>query len=244
VPAAGPCRQISFGFNLKLSHDQDNRSTRVNLGLAAMPDSSNGLLMSTDAVEMAEGREGRPKESLAERLAMGPLPLLEALRYAREVAAAVRDLHRQGVAHGAVSSQLIMLGESGAALGATSKASCLGDRCLDVKALGEVLDDMLGGGEAEGDGSTSVRHEMQALALRCRNESLSIQQVLIYLRLLALLGRQSGMLLQSARGRSIVSCTPKLQTRAAMPDVRFRIRLALHSKPLARLVFGLLDKIT
>lgn len=198
--------------------------------------------MSTDTVEIGEG-EGSPKESLADRIALGPLPFLEALRYAIEVAETVRDLHKQGVAHGAVSSQLILLGESGAALGATGKTNCLGDSCLDVKAFGEVLDDMLGGNEAEGDGPASVRQAMHELALRCRNESPSIQQVLIDLRLLALRVRQSGIFSQSPSGQSIVSRTPKLQARTTMPNVRLRVRLALHSKPLARLVFGLLGKI-
>jgi serine/threonine protein kinase len=173
------------------------------------------------------GPEGLLKESLADRLALGPLPILEALRYATEVAAAVRDLHNQGVAHGAVSSRLIMLGESGVTLTTTGKTRCLGDKCLDVKAFGEVLDDVLGGDDSEGDGSTSVRHQMHALALRCRNESPSIQQVLLYLRLTALQTRQ-----------------PKLRTRAAMPNVRLRIRLALHSRALSKLVFVLLQKIT
>src|ERR1035441_9558500 len=160
--------------------------------------------MSTDSVETAEGGQEPPQESLAERIARCPLPLLEALRYATEVAKALRELHKRGIAHGAVSSQLIILGESGAALGLTSNSSCLSDRCHDVTALGEVLDEMIGGDGAERDGSACLRQETHALALRCRNESPSIQHVLIDLRLLALQARQSGIVVRSAARQAVV----------------------------------------
>src|ERR1035438_4217818 len=99
---------------------------------------------------------------------------------------------------------------------------------------------MIGGDEAERDGSACLRQETHALALRCRNESPSIQHVLIDLRLLALQARQSGIVVRSAARQAVVWRIPTIQSRAEMPDVRLRIRLVMHCKPLARLVVGLL----
>ena len=81
----------------------------------------------SNLVEMAEIAEAH-QDSLAERLARAPLSLGEALRCATEVAAALRDLHRQGLAYGAVSSQLIEMGRAGATLRPTGALKRLEDR--------------------------------------------------------------------------------------------------------------------
>lgn len=55
-------------------------------------------------------------ETLAERLKKGPLPLEQALRYAREIADALDKAHRQGVTHRDLKPGNIMLTKSGSKL--------------------------------------------------------------------------------------------------------------------------------
>jgi hypothetical protein len=188
--------------------------------------------MSGNLIEMAERVEAH-QDSLAERLARAPLSLDEALRCATEIAAALRDLHRQGLAYGAVSSQLIEMGRAGATLRPTGALKRLGDGRGDVAAFGAVLDEMLRRAETAGIPPDTLREEAGALARRCSNESPAMQQVLITLRLLVFEARQRGTSVRPTVVRPMpAAATPP---DAPWPHVRARVRLALHWRPLAGL---------
>src|SRR3989442_11006512 len=55
-------------------------------------------------------------ETLATRLARGPLPIDQALRYAIEIASALDAAHRQGIVHRDLKPGNVMLTKSGAKL--------------------------------------------------------------------------------------------------------------------------------
>ena len=194
--------------------------------------------MSGHLVGMGEHAEAH-QDSLAERMARSPLSLVEVLRCATEVAAALRDLHRQGLAYGAVSSQLIELGPSGATLRPTGVRKHLGDGRRDVGAFGAVLHEMLRRAETAGGGLESLREEARALARRCCNESPPMQHVLTALRLLAFEARQCGTGVRPMPRRAVVQPMPAtaapVETLRLRARVGIRIRTALHWKPLASL---------
>jgi len=179
--------------------------------------------MSTNRVAIAESVE-TDYESLTERIARRPLSVGEILRYATPIAGSLRDLHMHGLVYGAVSSQLILLGSSGAELRKSGGLARLGDAYHDVTAFGEVLCDMLHGGQGRED----LRREIRALAMRCRHEATDMQRVLIDLRLLGLKARHVATMRKP---------TPALCPEAARPESEepLRRRLALHWRPLANL---------
>jgi hypothetical protein len=192
--------------------------------------------MSGKLVEMAERAEAH-QGSLAEKLARAPLSLGEALCCATEIAAALRDLHRQGLAYGAVSSQLIEVGREGATLRPTGALKRLGDGRSDVAAFGAVLDEMLRRAETAGGRLDTLREQAGALAWRCSNESPAMQQVFITLRLLVFEARQCGARVRPA-GRQAVALPIPAEAEpveAPWPHIRARVRLALHWRPLAGL---------
>jgi len=176
------------------------------------------------------------QESLADRIARGPLPLQVALRCAIEIAGTLRDMHAQGLVYGAVSSHLIILHQAGAALRQTGGLTHLGDGHGDVTAFGAVLREMVRR-EADGDGGLqALRGEMRALAVRCREEALDMKQVLIALRLLAL---QARLAAAPARRPALVLAAPVAEKAAAVDWLRW----ALPWRPLANLaVFALSGK--
>ena len=180
--------------------------------------------MSTNAAQVSEVDQ----ESLTERMARGRLPLAEALRYATQIATSLRDLHLHGLAYGAVSSQLILLGPAGAALRNTGGLTHFGDGRQDVMAFGAVLDEMVRGV----DGPEDLLAEIRNLAIRCQEEAPDMQQVLIALRLLGLQSRQA-----ASEGRKPVLARPPEAPpkRDAKETVRLRLHMALHWKPLANL---------
>src|ERR1017187_1561920 len=94
------------------------------------------------AAAAIEGRGEGYQESLTERMGRAPLPVEEALRYAIRIATCLRDLHRQRLAYGAVSSQLILLGPAGASLRSDGGLAKLGDSHPDVAGFGAVLGEM------------------------------------------------------------------------------------------------------
>jgi hypothetical protein len=180
--------------------------------------------MSANAVRITE----IDQESLTERMARGRLSLAETLRYATQIAASLRDLHVHGLAYGAVSSQLILLGPSGAALRITGGLTHFGERRHDVTAFGGVLGDMIRGV----DGPEGLLAEVRGLAMRCQEEAPDMQQVLIALRLLGLRSR-----LAATAVRKLVSVRrPEAAAKRDLKEtVRLRLHLALRWKPLANL---------
>lgn len=192
--------------------------------------------MSGNLVEMAERAESH-QDSLAERLARAPLSLGEALCCATEIAAALRDLHRQGLAYGAVSSQLIEMGRAGATLRSTGALKRLGDGRSDMAAFGAVLDEMLRRAETADGSLDTLREQAGALARRCSDGSPAMQQVFITLRLLMFEARQRGTAVRPAYRPAVVHPTPAAAEppEAPWPHVRARVRLALHWRPLAGL---------
>jgi len=179
--------------------------------------------MSAAAVAM-EPHAGKYEESLAERLSRGPLPPDEVLRSAIAIATCLRDLHKQGLVYGAVSSHLVLLGSSGAFLRSSGGLAQLGDGREDVRAFGALLGEMLRGME----GWEEFRAEMDRLALGCREEAPEMRHALVVLRLLrvrqtAAAGRRPALLRQPAAA-------------AKTRKVRLRIHMALQWRPLAHLV--------
>jgi hypothetical protein len=179
--------------------------------------------MSAHAIPVEEGAEAY-QESLTERMGRGRLSLAEALRFATQIATCLRDLHAQHLVYGAVSSQLIQLSPSGATLRSTGGLTRLGDGHHDVASFGAVLSEML----RRMDGPEDLRAEIEALAMRCREEAPDMQQVLITLRLLTLQARQgAGTVRRPLRARA-----PK---RAAKTETESGRRLPWQWKPLANL---------
>ena len=131
--------------------------------------------------ELAESYQ----ESLTERFRRGRLPVAEALLYAAQIAACLRDLHMQGLVYGDVNSQTIMLGPSGASLPSDGTPAHLGEPHYDVVGFGAMLEEML----RRVEGPKIMQIEIGQLAVRCRTEALDMQQVLITLRLLTLRAR-------------------------------------------------------
>ena len=60
------------------------------------------------------GNELAGGELLAERLARGPLPPEEALRYAIEIGAALNRAHLRGLVHGGLSPFSVVIASTGA----------------------------------------------------------------------------------------------------------------------------------
>lgn len=165
------------------------------------------------------------QESLAGRLSRGPLPLAEALQYAIEIATCLRDLHRQRLVYGAVSSQSILLGPAGAALRGTGGLAQLGDRREDVKAYSALLREILRSTE----GWAELCAEIDALAAHCQDQTPDIQHALIALRLLLLRLRHASIVIR----RPVL--VPRIDPAIPKRTARLRIHLALHWKPLVSL---------
>ena len=97
------------------------------------------------------------QELLTDRLARGPMPLAEAMQVATQIAGALRDLHRNGMAYGAVSLQLVLLGSAGAQLRSAGSPPRLGDGRADVAAFGALLEELL----RHADGPDHLREQAQ-----------------------------------------------------------------------------------
>ena len=169
------------------------------------------------------------QETLTERLGRGALPVAEALGYATQVATCLRDLHMQGLVHGAVSSQLILLGPKGASLRTGSSLAQLGDAHFDVTGFGFVLGEMLRWVR----GPEVLQIEIGRLAIRCQSGVLDMQQVLITLRLLAMRARLGTV----AAPRPVLVRCAEVARRSPLKEKAQRwVNTARMWKPIASLV--------
>jgi hypothetical protein len=158
--------------------------------------------------KVASGNGGVRGGTLASRLADGPLPLPLALRCATDVAAALRELHVVGRAHGEVSAASIVLRPSGAVLLPPNDLQREVNLRADVAGFGAVLYEMLTGGEPPSGGPLAAPEEhvphsgvpglraaATRLAAKCLatppDEAPTIQMVVTEVRLLNVLARQS-----------------------------------------------------
>jgi hypothetical protein len=161
-------------------------------------------LRSTGASDPGAARSG---DTLAHRMEQGPLPLANALRYARGIATHLRDLHEEGRVHGEVGAHLVVLRQSEALLmppiGRPENSSSLGD----VNAFGSLLYEMLTGRKPTTEtllstsvpppphkGPGAVQAAAIRLAERCATavpeNALSLQKVITELALFSVQARQ------------------------------------------------------
>jgi hypothetical protein len=190
--------------------------------------------MSAAAVAV-EARAEAYQETLTERLGRGALPVAEALQYAAQVATCLRDLHMQGLVHGAVSSQLILLGPTGASLRTGSSLAQLGDAHYDVTGFGGVLGEMLRWVR----GPEVLHIEIGRLAIRCQLKALDMQQVLITLRLIALRARLGTV---AAPGPVLVRRAEEAGRAPLKETVLHWVHTARQWKPIASLAAFALSK--
>jgi hypothetical protein len=182
--------------------------------------------MTASPTPIAESPEISPG-SLAERIAQSSLSVGEILRYATPIAAALRDLHAQGLVYGAVSSRSILLRPAGAALQEYGGLRRLGNASGDIAAFGEVLRETLRGAHGRED----LREELRQLAIDCQDTAADMQVMLIALRLLGLKARQVARM-----PRPAPSTRQEVAAKAEVKEaVRLRLHLSLHWKPLANL---------
>ena len=175
------------------------------------------------------------QESLTERFRRGPLPVTEALRYATQVATCLRDLHMQGLVHGAVSSQLTLLGPTGASLRTGSGLAQLGEAHYDVTDFGAMLGETLRWIR----GPEVLHIEIGRLAIRCQSEALDMQQILITLRLLALRARLGRF---AAPGRVLAPRATAVRPTVFKQTILQWAQVARQWKPVASLAAFALSK--
>ncbi len=147
------------------------------------------------------------RETLADRIAQGPLPLAYALRCATDIALAMRDLHADGRAHGRVEAATVLLRGRGASLAAPLGRSAHISIRTDVAAFGRVLHQMLtghkpgshsaaiSGHSVSRKGAAGLHDSALRLAERCyaspAETAPTMQKVLTEVRLLAVIARQA-----------------------------------------------------
>jgi ribosomal protein S27AE len=170
------------------------------------------------------------EESLANRLARGPLPLPLALRCATDVATGLRELYRAGRAHGDVSPASVVLRSTGAALLPPDGLVSDANPRTDVAAFGTVLHQMLRGNEPPQGGRLAtvspagLHAAATRLASKClatpREQAPSIQMVVSEVRLLNLLARQSAAKARAQPRRAPHGRVTKVAERATSPVER------------------------
>jgi hypothetical protein len=119
-----------------------------------------------------------------------------------------------------LSPQLLLLGQSEAALRGIGGRAQPGDGCEDVRGFGMFLSEQL----RRIEGLQALRAGMHALAMRCRQEAPDMQKVLMALRL-----RQSLVVVR----RAVLG--PRVEPAPTKDRGRLPIHIALYWKPLAHL---------
>ncbi len=151
-----------------------------------------------ESVELGGAAPG----TLAAVLERGPLTLGAALDCAADVAAELRDLHRQKLIYGMLNTRRILVTPDGAQLTPPPEWA-LGDAVRDVRAFGGVLYELVTGNpppeglraahlftRQNAVGAAGVRAHMLVLAARCVEGSLTMQHALMEIRLRHLALRQ------------------------------------------------------
>lgn len=146
---------------------------------------------------------------LSELLAQqGPLGLDLCLRYATEIATALREMHQDGRSHGSVDPEHVLVKSSAAALLPFDRRG-YPDPLADLLGFGSVLYAMLTGKRPSGDelrlvpakpalhkGASAVRASATRLAERCltaeRETAPDLQKILTEVRLLHVMAKQLG----------------------------------------------------
>jgi hypothetical protein len=153
-------------------------------------------------------------QTLAERLAQGPIPMKQALRYATLLGQTLRDLHDAGKSHGAVSSKTILLTSEGLELAPPAEMSGQADIPVDILGFGTVLAEMLANpGYAPGDPAEQDDHGIGPLIDACLASDPSVRppnmrKALLELKVAALSARQSERV--SSRSDSMAAMSTQL----------------------------------
>jgi hypothetical protein len=157
-------------------------------------------------IAFESGRSRYGGRSLTEVLERGPLTLDIALRYATEIAQALREMHQGGRAHGSVEPEHVTIRSDGASLD-TAERRGYPDPLDDLTGFGTVLYAMLTGRPPAGEdfrlvpakpavmkGPAAVRAAAIRLAERCltagRENAPELQKVLTEVRLLHVMSKQ------------------------------------------------------
>jgi hypothetical protein len=141
------------------------------------------------------------QDTLARRLTHGPIEPVQALKYASEIAAALREVHRLQRGHGAVRPESILVASSGLMLASPPEGS--GNRPItdDITGLGALLFEMLTARKPHAmpdrrklPGNSGLHAACLQLAERCMAATAEagpdIRKVSTEIRLLLLLARQ------------------------------------------------------
>jgi serine/threonine protein kinase len=104
----------------------------------------------------AAGSRIAPQKTVAEALRSGRFSLAYALRSAKDVAEALRELHESGCMHGAVSSGAVLLNSSGAELLPAKKQPPHMLPAVDIAAFGALLYEMAVGEKPAPSGPLSL----------------------------------------------------------------------------------------
>ena len=163
-----------------------------------------------------------PQETLAERLLNGPLALPVALQYAADIAASLRELHRDGRAHGCVNAATVALISDRAVLQAGNPPR-EGTPSSDIAGFGAILYEMINGRKpAPGlplllvertfsrAGLDGLKMAANQLASKCLSDLLpdtqpDIRKVAPEIRMLKLLARQLAVTPRKPRAQSQAS---------------------------------------
>jgi hypothetical protein len=156
------------------------------------------------AFEFARRPSGQTLEEVLKD--KGPLPLDVCLRYATDLAVALREMHADGRIHGNVETAQVVIKNGGASLTQVGRRG-LPDPLLDLTGFGAVLYAMLTGKAPTGDefrlvpakpsmvkGPAAIRATSMRLAERCltaeRETAPDFQKVLTEVRLLSVMAKQ------------------------------------------------------